>query len=279
MLMKMGWAPGKGLGVNEDGGQHHIKIKLKDDNLGLGAKKNQSDNWLGNTDAFSQLLANLNSQPQQPAAEEEEKEKEDKKDKKSSKKDKKDKKKRKKQEDDEEQEELCDRKKRKLKQDSEEKSTKKEKKEKKKDKKSKKSKKSKKESSGSSSSSSENEESKASETSKAAATLRNAWVYTFRKLSKNCTDLLFFFTAREPNSCVLSAWLRSMTKRCWMKSLESGQASCMLYYFKSLILLIMSHLTHSHSISSRKFSLFRFFACAVQFVAIPPRIYFCFCFY
>ncbi|KAL1930302.1 hypothetical protein VTP01DRAFT_1456 [Rhizomucor pusillus] len=188
MLMKMGWAPGKGLGVNEDGGQHHIKIKLKDDNLGLGAKKNQSDNWLGNTDAFSQLLANLNSQPQQPAAEEEEKEKEDKKDKKSSKKDKKDKKKRKKQEDDEEQEELCDRKKRKLKQDSEEKSTKKEKKEKKKDKKSKKSKKSKKESSGSSSSSSENEESKASETSKAAATLRNAARAKFLRAKRMATQ-------------------------------------------------------------------------------------------
>ncbi|KAI8067952.1 hypothetical protein BC940DRAFT_299958 [Gongronella butleri] len=61
MMAKMGWAPGKGLGANEDGSQQHVKIRLKDDNLGLGAKKNQSDNWLGNTDAFSRLLADLNS--------------------------------------------------------------------------------------------------------------------------------------------------------------------------------------------------------------------------
>ncbi|KAI8331539.1 hypothetical protein BC941DRAFT_517504 [Chlamydoabsidia padenii] len=62
MMAKMGWAPGKGLGLNEDGKQQHVKIKLKDDNLGLGAKKNQTENWLGNTDAFSRLLADLNSQ-------------------------------------------------------------------------------------------------------------------------------------------------------------------------------------------------------------------------
>ncbi|KAI9018611.1 hypothetical protein CLU79DRAFT_761145 [Phycomyces nitens] len=61
MLMKMGWAPGKGLGVNEDGSKDHVKIKLKDDNLGLGASKKTVDNWLGNTDAFSQLLADLNT--------------------------------------------------------------------------------------------------------------------------------------------------------------------------------------------------------------------------
>ncbi|KAL0080150.1 hypothetical protein J3Q64DRAFT_1752936 [Phycomyces blakesleeanus] len=61
MLMKMGWAPGKGLGVNEDGSKDHVKIKLKDDTLGLGASKKTVDNWLGNTDAFSQLLADLNT--------------------------------------------------------------------------------------------------------------------------------------------------------------------------------------------------------------------------
>ncbi|CAO3616425.1 unnamed protein product [Cunninghamella blakesleeana] len=59
MMAKMGWAPGKGLGVKEDGSQQHIKIRLKDDTLGLGAKKNNTDNWLGNTDAFSRLLADL----------------------------------------------------------------------------------------------------------------------------------------------------------------------------------------------------------------------------
>lgn len=63
MLQKMGWAPGKGLGVNEDGKKDHVKIKLKDNTLGVGATKKNIDNWLGNTDAFSRLLADLNSQP------------------------------------------------------------------------------------------------------------------------------------------------------------------------------------------------------------------------
>ncbi|CEG79459.1 hypothetical protein RMATCC62417_13924 [Rhizopus microsporus] len=62
MLQKMGWSPGKGLGVNEDGKKEHIKIKLKDNTLGVGATKKSVDNWLGNTDAFSRLLADLNSQ-------------------------------------------------------------------------------------------------------------------------------------------------------------------------------------------------------------------------
>ncbi|KAK4516592.1 uncharacterized protein ATC70_011567 [Mucor velutinosus] len=62
MLQKMGWAPGKGLGVKEDGKKEHVKIKLKDNTLGVGATKKNIDNWLGNTDAFSRLLADLNSQ-------------------------------------------------------------------------------------------------------------------------------------------------------------------------------------------------------------------------
>lgn len=62
MLQKMGWSPGKGLGVNEDGKKEHIKIKLKDNTLGVGATKKSVDNWLGHTDAFSRLLADLNSQ-------------------------------------------------------------------------------------------------------------------------------------------------------------------------------------------------------------------------
>ncbi|KAI8099852.1 putative telomerase inhibitor [Halteromyces radiatus] len=77
MMAKMGWAPGKGLGVNEDGNQQHVKIKLKDDTLGLGAKKNQTENWLGNTDAFSRLLADLNSRETTPVSNPTEEEEED----------------------------------------------------------------------------------------------------------------------------------------------------------------------------------------------------------
>lgn len=68
MLMKMGWAPGKGLGVNEDGNQEHVKIRLKEDNLGLGANKKTSDNWLDNTDSFSRLLADLNARTESASA-------------------------------------------------------------------------------------------------------------------------------------------------------------------------------------------------------------------
>ncbi|KAI8968980.1 hypothetical protein BDF20DRAFT_792647, partial [Mycotypha africana] len=68
MLQKMGWAPGKGLGVNEDGHKEHVKIRLKDNNLGVGATKKNIDNWLGNTDAFSRLLADLNSQSNSEAS-------------------------------------------------------------------------------------------------------------------------------------------------------------------------------------------------------------------
>ncbi|KAI7876621.1 G-patch-domain-containing protein [Lichtheimia hyalospora FSU 10163] len=68
MLQKMGWAPGKGLGVNEDGNQEHVKIRLKEDNLGLGANKKTSDNWLDNTDSFSRLLADLNARTESASA-------------------------------------------------------------------------------------------------------------------------------------------------------------------------------------------------------------------
>ncbi|KAH8548631.1 hypothetical protein BGW37DRAFT_170296 [Umbelopsis sp. PMI_123] len=72
MLTKMGWAPGKGLGANEDGNTEHVKVRLKDNNFGIGANKKNMDNWLDNTDAFSRLLADLNdrvsSEQSSPAA-------------------------------------------------------------------------------------------------------------------------------------------------------------------------------------------------------------------
>lgn len=73
MLTKMGWAPGKGLGANEDGHTEHVKVRLKDNNFGIGANKKNMDNWLDNTDAFSRLLADLNervgSEQSSPAGE------------------------------------------------------------------------------------------------------------------------------------------------------------------------------------------------------------------
>ncbi|RUS27607.1 hypothetical protein BC938DRAFT_483002, partial [Jimgerdemannia flammicorona] len=60
MLANMGWAPGKGLGLNEDGGQEHVKIRLKENNFGIGANRKNIDNWLENSDAFTRLLQELN---------------------------------------------------------------------------------------------------------------------------------------------------------------------------------------------------------------------------
>jgi Pin2-interacting protein X1 len=106
MLTKMGWAPGKGLGANEDGNTEHVKVRLKDNNFGIGANKKNMDNWLDNTDAFSRLLADLNERvgseqsspaPESPSSKEDQSEESnndssEKKSKKKSKKEKKDKK-------------------------------------------------------------------------------------------------------------------------------------------------------------------------------------------
>ncbi|KAI9140296.1 G-patch domain-containing protein, partial [Paraphysoderma sedebokerense] len=60
MLQKMGWTPGKGLGVDQQGSTSHVSVVRKEDNLGVGANVNTMDNWLSNTDAFSKLLKDLN---------------------------------------------------------------------------------------------------------------------------------------------------------------------------------------------------------------------------
>jgi Pin2-interacting protein X1 len=60
MLSKMGWSPGKGLGINEDGEKEHIILSIKQDNLGIGATKKTIDNWLDNSNAFDELLKGLN---------------------------------------------------------------------------------------------------------------------------------------------------------------------------------------------------------------------------
>ncbi|XP_032912412.1 PIN2/TERF1-interacting telomerase inhibitor 1 [Catharus ustulatus] len=61
MLEKMGWSKGKGLGAQEQGNPEHIRVKVKNDTLGLGAAINHEDNWIAHQDDFNQLLAELNS--------------------------------------------------------------------------------------------------------------------------------------------------------------------------------------------------------------------------
>jgi len=58
MMMKMGWAPGKGLGVNEDGQTKHVAVKVKNDKLGVGVEPT-SENWLSACHEYDKALASL----------------------------------------------------------------------------------------------------------------------------------------------------------------------------------------------------------------------------
>ncbi|RVE56009.1 hypothetical protein OJAV_G00231760 [Oryzias javanicus] len=61
MLERMGWSKGKGLGRSEQGSTEHIKVKIKNNNHGLGANASHEDNWIAHQDDFNELLAQLNS--------------------------------------------------------------------------------------------------------------------------------------------------------------------------------------------------------------------------
>lgn len=61
MLERMGWSKGKGLGKSEQGATEHIKVKVKNNSLGLGTSINHEDNWIAHQDDFNQLLAELNN--------------------------------------------------------------------------------------------------------------------------------------------------------------------------------------------------------------------------
>ncbi|XP_066257677.1 DNA ligase 1-like [Euwallacea similis] len=58
LLEKMGWAPGKGLGLKEDGMTEHIKVAYKNDSEGMGYKKNDNQ-WTEHETNFSSLLVTL----------------------------------------------------------------------------------------------------------------------------------------------------------------------------------------------------------------------------
>ncbi|XP_036942470.1 PIN2/TERF1-interacting telomerase inhibitor 1 [Acanthopagrus latus] len=61
MLERMGWSKGKGLGRTEQGSTDHIKVKVKNDNYGLGTNPSHEDNWIAHQDDFNELLAELNN--------------------------------------------------------------------------------------------------------------------------------------------------------------------------------------------------------------------------
>ncbi|KAI9002268.1 G-patch domain-containing protein [Gaertneriomyces semiglobifer] len=62
MLQKMGWSEGTGLGLHGHGQTEHVKVRLKEDTLGVGAEKRSGDNWLENNSGFEELLKKLNSE-------------------------------------------------------------------------------------------------------------------------------------------------------------------------------------------------------------------------
>ena len=56
----MGWKSGQGLGLNNDGTTTHIKIAVKDDNLGIGAsQKDAETGWLNNSKSYQEVLDRL----------------------------------------------------------------------------------------------------------------------------------------------------------------------------------------------------------------------------
>uniref|UniRef100_A0A5F4WCK5 G-patch domain-containing protein n=1 Tax=Callithrix jacchus TaxID=9483 RepID=A0A5F4WCK5_CALJA len=61
MLEKVGWSKGKRLRAQEQGATDHMKVKVKNNHLGLGATINNEDHWIAHQDDFNQLLAELNT--------------------------------------------------------------------------------------------------------------------------------------------------------------------------------------------------------------------------
>ncbi|XP_059212203.1 PIN2/TERF1-interacting telomerase inhibitor 1 [Centropristis striata] len=61
MLERMGWSKGKGLGRTEQGSTENIKVKVKNNNYGLGTSVSHEDNWIAHQDDFNELLAQLNN--------------------------------------------------------------------------------------------------------------------------------------------------------------------------------------------------------------------------
>ncbi|KAJ8665106.1 hypothetical protein QAD02_006768 [Eretmocerus hayati] len=62
ILEKMGWSSGKGLGAQEQGMVEHIRVKVKNDQVGIGFDKNRDDHWTEHQDNFNDLLKNLQGQ-------------------------------------------------------------------------------------------------------------------------------------------------------------------------------------------------------------------------
>ncbi|KAM9901735.1 hypothetical protein OXX79_004363, partial [Metschnikowia pulcherrima] len=75
-LEKLGWNPGKGLGLVEHATTSHVKVSIKTDNAGLGsklAKKTKKDEFdsgeCAGLDVFQRILGRLNGKEEQVSSE------------------------------------------------------------------------------------------------------------------------------------------------------------------------------------------------------------------
>ncbi|XP_014207323.1 uncharacterized protein LOC106638582 [Copidosoma floridanum] len=70
MLEKMGWSSGKGLGAKEQGMVEHVRVKVKNDQVGIGFAKDKDDQWTGHQENFDSFLQNLQKEQFAPTSEE-----------------------------------------------------------------------------------------------------------------------------------------------------------------------------------------------------------------
>ena len=68
LMKKAGWDVGKGLGKNEDGTAEHVKVRRKDDTLGIGYDGNVSAQqvWSQQAVGFADVLKKINAQTPPP---------------------------------------------------------------------------------------------------------------------------------------------------------------------------------------------------------------------
>jgi len=68
-MKQMGWEEGEGLGKDKQGIKGHVRVKNKQDTLGVGVD-NPRDKWVYDTTQFDNILKKLKVQSAKPIQEE-----------------------------------------------------------------------------------------------------------------------------------------------------------------------------------------------------------------
>ncbi|XP_011502488.1 PREDICTED: uncharacterized protein LOC105365900 [Ceratosolen solmsi marchali] len=69
IMEKMGWSNGKGLGAQEQGMVEHIRVKVKNDQVGVGYNKDRDNHWSEYQESFSRFLEDLQKEKSSDTAE------------------------------------------------------------------------------------------------------------------------------------------------------------------------------------------------------------------